>query len=120
MELTGSEETPQSGGYLGVQCSDLFCICASGLFLQLLAQIDSQRTLTEVSIPEGQGEFALPGTFLKTFEIIVYAEVLCFAEVLKARLCAFEVLRALYFPNNFLDSPPIVILHYFLPSDAEQ
>ncbi len=47
-----SEETPLGSGYLGVQCRNLFYIPAPQLFLQRLGHIHSQRTLTEVSIPE--------------------------------------------------------------------
>jgi hypothetical protein len=36
VKLTGSEDTQQSGGYLGVLCSNPFCILASGIFLQLV------------------------------------------------------------------------------------
>jgi hypothetical protein len=41
---------PLGGGYLEVQCSDLFCILAYRLLLQALGDIHSQRALAKVLV----------------------------------------------------------------------
>ncbi len=113
MELTGSEETSLGSGYLGVQCRDLFYTLVPQLFLQLLGHIHSQRTLAYVSIRESQSKPTPPGIFFKTFEVSVQPEILRFAEVLKSRLYACEVLWAFHVSNDLFDLLPMLFLHDF-------
>ena len=113
-ELTGSEETPSCSGYLGVQCSDLFCILAYILYPQLLAQIHSERALAQVTVCGRHRKRTRRGGLLKTVEILFSSEVLCPAEMLKATFCTFEVLWALHSPHDLFNLLPVFVFDGFL------
>jgi hypothetical protein len=62
----------------------IYCYDSPVLFLQVLGNVNAERTLAEVYKPEGKREWACRRIFIEAFEKRFYANVPCPAQIFKA------------------------------------